>query len=73
VQIRLSAGGDLDLQALAGRLRLGGAGEVLANEYVVRLRTGSNELTVFPDSRVIVKGTDDAAVARSLVAKYIGM
>ena len=30
------------------------------------------ELTVFPDGRGIVKGTQDPAVARSLYARYIG-
>jgi adenylyltransferase/sulfurtransferase len=29
-------------------------------------------LTVFPDGRVIVKGTQDPAVARGLYARYIG-
>jgi adenylyltransferase/sulfurtransferase len=47
-------------------------GEVLANEYLVRLRTEQHELTIFPDGRVIVKGTEDATKARSLAAKYIG-
>jgi len=74
VQVRLSTNGQrLDLPALAQRLQHAGAGEVLSNEYVVRLRTGEHELTIFPDSRVIVKGTEDAGVARSLVAKYVGM
>src|SRR5204863_8861355 len=70
VQVRLSRNGlKLDLGALAERLRKSGAGEVLSNDYVVRLRTGQNELTIFPDSRVIVKGTENAAIARGLVAK----
>jgi adenylyltransferase/sulfurtransferase len=74
VQVRLSTGGQrLDLAALASRLQNAGAGEILSNEYVVRLRTGDHELTIFPDSRVIVKGTEDAGVARGLVAKYVGM
>jgi molybdopterin-synthase adenylyltransferase len=74
VQVRLGdAGSRLDLESLAERLRAGDAGEVLANDYIVRLRTGRNELTVFADSRVIVKGTEDPAVARGLVAKYVGV
>lgn len=74
VQIRLSGPRHaVDLHALGRRLTAGEAGEVLANEYVVRLRTPQNELTVFADGRVIVKGTEDAAVARGLVSKYIGM
>jgi adenylyltransferase/sulfurtransferase len=30
------------------------------------------EVTLFPDGRAIIKGTDDPGVARSLYAKYIG-
>jgi adenylyltransferase/sulfurtransferase len=30
------------------------------------------ELTIFPDGRAIIKGTDDPSVARSLYARYIG-
>jgi molybdopterin-synthase adenylyltransferase len=29
-------------------------------------------LTVFPDGRAIIRGTQDPAVARGLYAKYIG-
>lgn len=30
------------------------------------------ELTVFPDARAIIKGTDDEQVAHSVYARYIG-
>jgi adenylyltransferase/sulfurtransferase len=30
-------------------------------------------LSVFPDGRAIVHGTDEANVARSLYAKYVGV
>jgi adenylyltransferase/sulfurtransferase len=30
------------------------------------------EMTVFPDGRAIIKGTNDTGVARSLYARYIG-
>jgi adenylyltransferase/sulfurtransferase len=29
-------------------------------------------MTIFPDGRAIVKGTQDVALARSLYARYIG-
>jgi adenylyltransferase/sulfurtransferase len=29
-------------------------------------------LTIFPDGRAIIKGTDDATVARSIYARYVG-
>jgi molybdopterin-synthase adenylyltransferase len=74
VQVRLPVNGSrLDLAALGARLQECGAGDVLANEYVVRLLSGAHELTIFPDGRVIVKGTEDPAVARGLVAKYVGV
>lgn len=72
VQVRLAGDRPPDLPAIADRLRQGGAGDVLSNPYVVRLRSGKHELTIFPDGRVIVKGTEDAGVARGLVARYIG-
>lgn len=60
----------LDLAAL--RAALEPLGEVRANEYALRFFAPPYELTVFPDGRAIVKGTDDAGVARSLYARYIG-
>ncbi len=60
----------LDLQAL-GR-RLDGIGTVTATSYLVRLEVQGHELTIFADGRAIIKGTDDAAVARSLYSRYVG-
>jgi molybdopterin-synthase adenylyltransferase len=70
VQITPRGGARVDLDALARRLSA--AGEVKANEYLVRLRVGAHELTVFRDARAIVRGTDDPAVARTLYARYVG-
>jgi adenylyltransferase/sulfurtransferase len=68
VQIR--GAGPLDLSRLAARL--GGAGEVLANEHLLRFRSAEGELIAFGDGRVLVKGTSDAARARSLYARFVG-
>jgi adenylyltransferase/sulfurtransferase len=70
VQVSPQGATSLDLDALASRLS--GAGEVKSNEYLVRLRAGEYELTVFRDARAIVRGTDDEAVARSVYARYVG-
>ena len=70
VQVSPRRAARVDLGALAARLRA--AGEVKANPYLVRLRAGEYELTVFGDARAIVRGTDDAGVARSLYARYVG-
>ncbi|MGH2518056.1 MAG: ThiF family adenylyltransferase, partial [Ktedonobacterales bacterium] len=61
----------LDLADLAQRLR--GAGEVESNGFLLRLRVDGYEVTVFPDARAIIKGTDDTAVARTIYARYVGM
>ena len=60
----------INFSSLAERLRR--AGEVKFNEYLLRFKTGTFELTVFQDARSIIRGTDEIAVARSLYAKYIG-
>lgn len=70
VQVSPRVAASLDLEALAVRLRA--AGEVKSNEYLVRLRAGGYELTVFRDARAIVRGTDDPATARSVYARYVG-
>ncbi len=70
VQVTPPAGSRLDL-AEAER-RLAPLGKVLRNEYLVKFAVDAYELTVFPDARAIIKGTDDPARARSLYAKYVG-
>jgi adenylyltransferase/sulfurtransferase len=66
--------GSVDLDALAARLRKQGA--VRSNEFMLWTEITDNdqpyELTLFHDGRAIIKGTNDAGVARSIYAKYIG-
>lgn len=69
VQIHQGEARTLDLAAL--RERLERFGSVQANEFLLKFSLAPYELTVFPDGRAIVKGTQDPAVARSLYAKYI--
>lgn len=71
VQVVIRPPAQLSLAVLAERLR--NAGEVHYNQYVLRFRSDSYELTIFPDGRAIVKGTTDPAEARSLYARYVGM
>jgi adenylyltransferase/sulfurtransferase len=70
VQISPSHPVHVDLSELSRRLST--AGDVKANDYLVRFRTGDFEMTVFQDARSIIRGTDDVATARSLYAKYVG-
>ncbi len=60
----------LDLVDLQRRLEP--LGRVRANEFALRFFLEPYEMTVFPDGRAIVKGTQDAGIARSLYARYIG-
>lgn len=70
VQIAPAASTSIDFVKLAAQLRE--AGEVSYNRFLLKLRAGAHELTVFPDARCIIKGTDDPHLARSLYARYIG-
>jgi adenylyltransferase/sulfurtransferase len=64
-------GASLSLEELAGRLE--GVAQILArNQFLLRARVEGYEMTLFPDARAIVSGTDDAAVARAVYAKYVG-
>ncbi|HVS80526.1 MAG TPA: ThiF family adenylyltransferase [Pyrinomonadaceae bacterium] len=70
VQVTPARPAQVDLSALSHKLQ--SVGEVKANDYLLRFRTGDYELTVFQDARSIIRGTDNIATARSLYAKYIG-
>ena len=52
--------------------RLSRLGSVRCNEFALRFEMPPYLLTVFADGRVIVKGTADPGLARSLYARYIG-
>lgn len=64
------AGAGVSLDDLACRLE--GVGHITRNQFLLRLRVDQYELTIFPDGRAIISGTDDVAAARTLYAKYIG-
>lgn len=70
VQVRPAATRAVRFDDLGERLKV--AGQVEWNDFVLRLRVDGFELTLFPDARALVKGTDDPAVARGLYARYIG-
>lgn len=52
--------------------RLGAHGTVKHNAFVLKFWRDPYEMTLFPDGRAIIKGTDDTAVARSLYARFVG-
>jgi molybdopterin-synthase adenylyltransferase len=73
VQISPPVKQTLLLPELAARMR--DVGEVSYNAFLLRLtlRGGEQQITLFPDGRAIIKGTDDVTVARSLYSRYIGL
>lgn len=69
VQIRHRDSRRLDMALL--KVRLEKFGIVRANDFLLKFSFDGYELTVFPDGRAIIKGTQDPAVARGIYAKYI--
>ena len=75
IQLRHGQHADsIDLDAVAMRLR--DHGDISVNEFMLRAHiTDSDtqyEITLFPNGRAIIKGTDEPAVARGIFAKYVG-
>jgi adenylyltransferase/sulfurtransferase len=52
--------------------KLSAVGQVTQNKYLVRAAIGEYQVTVFPDGRAVIGGTEDIAQARSVYAKYVG-
>jgi adenylyltransferase/sulfurtransferase len=66
-----SAGGGVDLAAVAARLAL--VGTVVANRWIVRADVEEGiQLAVFADGRALVTGTREEARARAIVSRYLG-
>ena len=70
VQIVQRDSATIDL-AEKGRL-LSQLGEVKVTKFLLKFFIDDFELTLFPDGRAIVKGTDEEAVAKNIYSKYIG-
>ena len=70
VQIVPASRSHLDLAALRDRLQA--VGPVRINPFLLELEVEGKTVTVFPDGRAIIKGTDDVSEARVLYARYVG-
>lgn len=71
VQVAASAGGHVDLEAVARSLQ--GFGQVTTTPWMLRADVEPKlSLTLFRDGRAIVLGTRDPARARGILAKYLG-
>lgn len=64
-------GRTIDLAAMAQRWN--GLGEASVSRFLARLQIDAGRsITLFRDGRAVVSGTEDAAEAKSLYARYIG-
>ena len=60
----------LNLERLARKLSP--VGKVESTPFLLRFSVDEHRLVIFPDGRILVQGTEDPGVARSLVSKYVG-
>ena len=70
VQLSFPGRSAVDLEDL--RKKLESVGNVRANPFLVRVDVESYTITVFPDGRAIIAGTEEVAEAKTVYAKYIG-
>ena len=70
VQIRPTRAAKLDLTRL--RQQLAPLGKVVDHKFFISFTAGDYELIIFPEGRVMIKGTTDEGIVRGLYAKYIG-
>ena len=70
VQLSFPGRAGISLDDLAAKLAA--VGSVTRNRYLVRASIEPYQLTVFPDGRAVIGGTEDVAEAKSVYAKYVG-
>ena len=70
VQLSFPDRSGISLESLAEQLQ--GIGQVTRNRYLLRLLVEDYQITVFPDGRAIIGGTEEIAEARTVYARYIG-
>jgi molybdopterin/thiamine biosynthesis adenylyltransferase len=71
VQVIPGARAQLDLLAMGKNLEL--YGPVRSNDFLLKCENPPYELTLFRDGRAIIKGTEEASVARSVYSKMVGL
>jgi len=71
IQVLPSVAQTLNLAQIAERLRA--LGPVRNNDSLLRFELGEQQLTLFADGRALIHGVDDATIARSFYARYVGM
>ena len=58
-------------ELVAANLRAAGI-EVLQAGPLLRFTADGNRVTLFPDGRALVEGTEDTSKARAVVARWVG-
>ncbi len=72
VQVNIGSPVRVSFSAIAQKLQPVATGCVRHNRFMLSARVGDYELTLFPDGRAIIKGTDNPDKARTIYAKYFG-
>jgi molybdopterin-synthase adenylyltransferase len=63
--------GDIDFAELSKSI--GAFGSVQFNDFLLKCSSPPYEITLFKDGRAIVKGTEEASLARSVYSKMVGL
>jgi molybdopterin-synthase adenylyltransferase len=71
VQLIPGVKGDIDFAQLSKSI--GAFGSVEFNDFLLKCSSPPYEITLFKDGRAIVKGTEEAALARSVYSKMVGL
>jgi len=70
VQLIPGVKGDIDFEEISKSIAA--FGSVQFNDFLLKCTSPPYELTLFRDGRAIVKGTEEAATARSVYSKMVG-
>ena len=71
VMVLAPKGTRLDLRSLEARLRP--LCDAYRNPYLIQAELEGHKVTIYEDGRAMIQGTNDAARARALYARYLGM
>jgi adenylyltransferase/sulfurtransferase len=71
VQLIPGVKGDIDFSELSKSIAAFGA--VQFNDFLLKCSSPPYEITLFKDGRAIVKGTEEAGLARSVYSKMVGL
>jgi adenylyltransferase/sulfurtransferase len=70
--VQLTFPGSEAISLTALEAKLAGVGSITRNRFLLRLQVDSYTLTIFPEGRAIIHGTENIAEAKSIYARYVG-